>query len=57
MGTNNVFPKDNKAHYSAVCSVKQSYVKKETYSKSNLVRVTSEQIKSGRSQAYKILIP
>lgn len=34
-----------------------SVIRKSTFSKSNLVRVTSNQIKEGRSKAYKHLIP
>jgi hypothetical protein len=57
MGSNNnSYSQNNKVHYSTV-SVVKSNCAKTTTTKSNLVRVTSTQINSGRSQAYKHLIP
>ena len=57
MGTNNVFSANNKQiNYSSISVVKDHCSKKEVSLKSNLQRVTSFQIKNGRSQAYKHLI-
>ncbi len=59
MGTNNNSYSHNKVqHYSIVAAVKSNCTKNTTNTTtSNLVRVTSAQINSGRSQAYKHLIP
>lgn len=57
MGSNNNSYGQNKAHYNSAVSAKNSCVKINSTSKSNLVRVTSSQINNGRSQAYKHLIP
>lgn len=57
MGSNNnSYSHNNKVHYSTYAVAKQC-VKNTVSPKSNLVRVTSTQINSGRSQAYKHLIP
>ena len=57
MGTSNVFSANNKQiNYTSISVVKESCSKKEVKLKSNLQRVTSIQIKNGRSQAYKHLI-
>ncbi len=57
MGSNNNSYEQNKTHYNSAVSAKNSCVKINSTSKSNLVRVTSNQINNGRSQAYKHLIP
>jgi|GEM_PF-2078019 len=44
-------------NYDSISVVRPSTTKKTSFSKSNLIQVTSNQIKEGRSKAYKHLIP
>jgi hypothetical protein len=57
MGTNNLSNQGSRVQYATYSVVRSTEcLHKQPTSKSQLTRVTSDQIKNGRSQAYKHLI-